>query len=319
MTKSSALDHAKAWGDFWQANIGSSTGARAGTEGGGCLPARWSAIEEAQKGVWAEFASGLPENAKVLDLATGDGRVLGWMANLRSDLDLHGVDLAPALPAPPQGVTTQGSVRMEALPSDDGAYDAIVSQFGFEYGNVRLTAGEIARVLKPGGTVGLIVHRGDGPILEHNAARRAAIRWVLDEEKAGDAVRRGLAEGANAAGGGAQQAHDAAAKVARTALNRYGEGSPGWEIAEAMRRSVVGAARSGNGPAAVRETVAIIETQARNEMARIISLEHACRTADDRDTLNAALAANGFAPTHQRSLREPNGRAFADMLIFSRS
>lgn len=62
---------------------------------------------------------------------------------------------------------------MESLPFRDGEFAAVISQLGFEYGEVAKVAAEAARVLAPAGKVGLMVHRGDGPILEHSLARRA--------------------------------------------------------------------------------------------------------------------------------------------------
>jgi SAM-dependent methyltransferase len=205
------MSDAAAWSDFWAVN--------AGAPQGGCLPQRWAAIEDAQAAVWREFITSLPEGAKVLDLATGDGRVLGWMRASRADLVLTGIDLAPALPAPPEGTETRGGVAMESLPFGDGEFAAVVSQFGFEYGEVAKVAAEIARVLAPGGMVGLMVHRGDGPILEHNLARRAAIDWVLGEQQLGAILRQAL----DAPNGGPQVAAQVAAAIGLVGARRFGE------------------------------------------------------------------------------------------------
>ena len=177
-------DDAKAWGDFWANNSGGG--------GAGCLPERWAAIEEAQRAAWRDFVNQLPEAARILDLATGDGRVLRWMREERADLTLTGIDLAPALPPAPLGTETRGGVAMEDVPFADDSFDAVVSQFGFEYGESAKVAGEITRVLAPGGKVGLMVHRGDGPILEHNRTRARAIEWALGEVDVVNAVAKAL-------------------------------------------------------------------------------------------------------------------------------
>lgn len=122
---------------------------------------------------------------------------------------------------------------MEALPFDAGSVDAVVSQFGFEYGDIAAGATEIARVLAPAGTVALMVHRGDGPILEHNRARQAQIDWVLGEVDVAGAVRRAL----NTAGAGPAVAAQVAAAVARLGEAKFGRSSPAWEIPEALRRA----------------------------------------------------------------------------------
>lgn len=297
------MSDAAAWSDFWAAN--------ADAPQGGCLPQRWAAIEEAQADAWRAFIAALPEGAKVLDLATGDGRVLGWMRAARGDLELTGIDLAPDLPAPPAGTTTRGGIAMESLPFGDGEFAAVVSQFGFEYGDVAKVAGEIARVLAPGGSVGLMVHRGDGPILEHNLARRVAIDWVLDEQRLGAILRQAL----DAPNGGPDVAAQVAAAIGIVGANRFGQDSPGWEIPEAMRRAVLLGAEAGRD--SILATVTQIEARAANEVGRIASLERACAVADQREALAAAFAAQGLALQTTSDVCEPSGRALASFLTFS--
>lgn len=296
-------DDAKAWGDFWASN--------AGGNANGCLPDRWAVIEQAQRGAWNGFVAGLDSGARVLDLATGDGRVLGWMRKVRPDLALEGIDLAPTLPPAPQGTKTQGGVAMEALPFEDDSFDAVVSQFGFEYGDVAKVAAEIARVLKPGGAVGIMVHRGDGPILEHNLKRRRELLWALKEKGIARKLRSALAGGPAAVEGAAKQA----AKVAQAGAKKFGQQSPAWEIPEAIRRSCLMGQRAGVG--SIIETIGRIEAQAKNELGRIASLNRACGTADKREKLHAAFGAHGL--THQRTapVSEPSGRALADFITFS--
>jgi SAM-dependent methyltransferase len=297
------MSDAAAWSDFWAANAGSGEG--------GCLPQRWAAIEQAQRSAWRGFVAEVPEGASVLDLATGDGRVLGWMRAERADLALTGIDLAPALPAPPEGTTTRGGIAMESLPFGDGAFAAIVSQFGFEYGDVPKVAAEIARVLAPGGSVGLMVHRGDGPILEHNAARRAAIDWVLGEQQ----LTAILTQALDAPNGGPQVAAQVAGAIGMLGARRFGEDSPGWEIPEALRRAVLLGAEAGRD--SILATIAEIESRAANEIGRIASLERACATADQRDALAAAFAAHGLSLRATSDVCEPSGRALASFLTFS--
>lgn len=297
------MSDAAAWSDFWAAN--------AGAPQGGCLPQRWAAIEDAQADAWRAFIAALPEGAKVLDLATGDGRVLGWMHAARGDLDLTGIDLAPDLPAPPAGTTTRGGIAMESLPFGDGEFAAVVSQFGFEYGDVAAVAGEIARVLARGGSVGLMVHRGDGPILEHNLARRAAIGWVLEEQKLGAILRQAL----DAPNGGPDVTAQVAAAIGLVGASRFGEDSPGWEIPEALRRAVLLGAEAEQG--SILATVSEIEARAANEVGRIASLERACGVADQREALAAAFAGHGLSLQASSDVCEPSGRALASFLTFS--
>lgn len=300
-------DEAKAWGDFWAIN---SRGSAAGGDGGGCLPQRWAAIEQAQASAWLSFIGDLAKGAKLLDLATGDGRVLRWMQSSRADLQLQGIDLAPQIPAPPPGIVTQGGVAMEALPFGDNHFDAVVSQFGFEYGNVTKVAAEIARVLAKGGKVGLMVHRGDGPILEHNKQRRRELLWALKEKAVARKVRSILRDGPP----GIEKAAKLAGKAADQGAAKFGQQSPAWEIPEAIRRSCLMGRRAGVG--SIIDTVGAIERQADNEIGRIRSLAKACATADARDKIVDGFAVHGISHTNSSPICEPSGRALADFITF---
>jgi SAM-dependent methyltransferase len=295
------------WSDFWAdtADAGSFV------TGGGCLPGHSPALENAQKDMWSGFVAKLPKSAHLLDLATGDGRVLKWMLSRRRDLKLAGVDIAPRLPVSPRGTKIRGGVAMEALPFPDSRFHAVTSQFGFEYGDVDRTAAEIARVLRPGGKVGLLVHRGDGPILEHNRTRAEAIAWALDERVIVGRACSALTVGS----GNPQLALDAAERTAHAGERRFGRHSPGWEISEAVRQTLLVGGRS--GARSMLATLAMIERQARNELARIGSLAQACATADDREGMIAAFAAAGLGLRTTREVCEPSGRAFGDFLVFA--
>ncbi len=296
----------EAWSAFWAQNAHGGRGA----DSTGCLPQRWAAIEEAQRAVWSGFAEDLPKGARLLDLATGDGRILGWLAAERDDLSLVGVDLAPILPPSPAGATTQGGVAMEDLPFADRSFAAVTSQFGFEYGDIPRVAREVARVLQPSGRVGLLVHRGDGPILAHNLARKEQIEWAIAER-----ATIAKAKSVLASGGGFQAAHDQVARVVAEGAKLYGQGSPAWEIPEAVRRSIVMGSRAGTQ--SVIETLDAIAYQANNEIGRIDSLARACAAADDRDALLSAMAAAGLQLKNDKPIGERSGRAFADFLEFA--
>jgi len=160
-----------AWAEYWT----SAGGARPA-----CLPNAKNGVEAAQRLVWAAFAKGLARRAKLLDIGTGDGAVLAALS-ARRDLELTGVDNAPALPRPQKGMRLLANVAAEQLPFGDGRFDAIVSQFGFEYADTARAAAEAGRVLRTGGAVHMIVHHRDGPIVEHNRARREALLWAIGE------------------------------------------------------------------------------------------------------------------------------------------
>ena len=288
----------EAWNDFWAAD----------RHGGGCLAAsaEWHAIEAAQRRIWKEFVKPIPRGGRVLDLATGNGVVMGWLLAERRDLRPVGVDLASHLPRPPKGARSRGGVAMEALPFPDDSQDAVVSQFGVEYGDLTRVAREIGRVLKKGGRLGLITHRLDGPILAHNRPRRDGLRWALEELELISKARAGLA-----------LRHlgilvpPALAAAPQEAASRYGAGSAAWEFAEAIVQTLnLGRHDSARN---VLDTLDTLETKARNEIGRIDSLETACQATADLGRLEQLFVTNGLHLETREAVHEPYAtRPFAD-------
>lgn len=296
---------AKAWGEFWKRNSGG--------DATGCLPERWATIEDAQRAAWRGFAAGLPEGAHLLDCATGDGRVLRWLREERGDLELTGIDRAEELPPAPEGTVLRGGIAMEALLFEDGTFHAVTSQFGFEYGDTAKVAGEMGRVLRDGGAIGLMVHRGDGPILEHNRVRREAIRWAIKEKQIVATVMRALTDPRGGFGPAAQ----VGAALAMLGAKLHGEASPAWEIPEAARRTIIMGHQRGAQPSEIETTLSAITEQADNELGRIASLERACGRADAREAIIESFSAHGLALARTDEITEKSGRAFADFLTFS--
>ena len=281
-----------AWENYWRAGAGQPSG---------CLPAGLEAIDAEQARRWRAFALALPKGAKVVDLATGDGAVLRRLAGVRQDLTLTGFDSARTLPPPPRGVRLKGGIAMERLPLRDQSVTAVTSQFGFEYGDIGTAAGEVARVLTPGGFVALLTHRLDSPILEHNRARRAGLLWVVDERRLIQRARAVLP--ALVPGGPVpREIETAPAEGAQ----RFGADSSGWEVAEAVRRCLASGAPDG-GRAALDQ----LDRLVRNEVGRIESLEGACRTAGDGQAITDALRTAGLSQLERTDARESgSGRAF---------
>lgn len=289
----------KAWGDFWSQQRGQGSG--------GCLPEGWRGIEVSQRAAWRDFTRQLPRDARVLDLATGDGRVLHWLIEDCPELEATGIDLAPKLPEPPAKTTFFAGVAMEDLPFPAGRFHAVVSQFGFEYGDILRVAQETARVLKPGGLLGLVTHRLDGPILSHNRDRRRQIAWIFDRKNLFALARSILAR----RNGGFAATPLAIADIVQEGAQRFGPQSAAWEISEAVRRALM------MPPEVTADVIGRlidqISAQARNEMARIGSLEKACRTTSDSVAFDAAIAAAGFGVLSTAALRAPNDEdPFAD-------
>jgi len=164
------MDKRQAWADFW---INEQR-----PDSRGCLAEAGDGLAGIQERAWQEFAVSLPRGASVLDLGTGDGAVLKRLRAKRPDLRLTGVDSASRLSPPPTGIRLKAGVAIESLPYPDAGFDAVTSQFGYEYGRTAEAAAEVARVLKPAGRFLFIVHHRAGPVVAHNQARAAALRWA---------------------------------------------------------------------------------------------------------------------------------------------
>jgi SAM-dependent methyltransferase len=103
----------------------------------------------------------LPAGTRVLDIATGTGNLAIPLA--RSGCIVTGVDIAPNLlvqareRAAAEGQTaTFDEGDAEQLPYPDASFDAVVSMFGAMFApRPELVASELARVLKPGGTLAM--------------------------------------------------------------------------------------------------------------------------------------------------------------------
>jgi len=296
---------AKAWGDFWAEQQARGSG--------GCLPEGWRGIEDVQTQAWATFARTLPTPCELLDLATGDGRVMGWLLEHHTKLTAIGVDLAPQLPPPPSGTTVKANVSMEDLPFDDASFDAVVSQFGFEYGAIEQVAAEIARVLKPKGKVGLLTHRFDGPILAHNTGRRQLFGWIFERKDLFNVAKDGLQYRSDER----PYVPAGVTQAVQEARQRFGGQSVAWEISEAVRRALlVGPTVSSEQIAATLDTIA---DRAQNEIGRINSLESACRVTQDSESFEKALQSAGLSTQSVMPLSETaEAVPFADFRVIAR-
>ena len=102
-------------------------------------------------------AAEVAEGTRLLDVGTGPGYVAGRAAERGATV--VGVDVAEAMLALARRLHPGLDVRaadVHALPFEDGSFDAAVANFVLPHlGNPERAAGELARVLAPGGRVAL--------------------------------------------------------------------------------------------------------------------------------------------------------------------
>jgi SAM-dependent methyltransferase len=292
-------DNRRAWADFWRAGR---------TKPSTCLPAALEQIDAAQSALWRGLARDLPKRAYVLDLGTGDGIVLRKLAQSRPDLRLTGIDSAPILPPPPKGIVLKPDVALESLPFPAGRFDALTSQFGYEYGDTAAAAAEVARVLKQGGRFLFALHRRDGPIVAHNLPRRDALRWALGESGQLDKARTLAAARRLSLLPTPPSFRAAPAEASR----RFPGQSAAGEFLEAILQTLELGRHA--PPDEVLDALAELESKAINEIARIDTLDRAACDSDRIDFIVEQLRAAGMAVDAPASLVERSGRAFAWVL-----
>lgn len=175
---------ARAWSAFWQEQGGDSR----------CLAHAEADLRRTLEDHWTAFAASLPPGAGILDIGCGAGLVGRNLLAARPDLRITGVDLAQ-VPAPSDPrIELLPATPMERLPFQDEMFDAAVSQYGFEYGDVAGAAREAARVLKPGARFSFVVHHSGSPMVHEGRHRDRLLRALL-----GDGVKRAFLSGSAAA------------------------------------------------------------------------------------------------------------------------
>ena len=132
---------------------------------------------------WSDFFSIMPVDSRILDLATGSGAVLNIAAATSLKFRLHGVDQADIGTIGPGGSTLHPNITIESLPFDAASFDAITSQYGFEYSDTPATIQEIARVSAPAASLRLLIHAKDGEVYRSTSARLKRIETVMQGKR----------------------------------------------------------------------------------------------------------------------------------------
>jgi ubiquinone/menaquinone biosynthesis C-methylase UbiE len=130
----------------------------------------------------SDLAPALPRKTSLVDVGTGPGYLLGYLAKVRPDLKLWGLDFSydmirrarprPAAPAP------RAPVRLVVadaclLPFPGGVFDHVVATFSFHIWPCPVAGlQELRRVLKPGGQAWVYELRREATIAHLQAFAR---------------------------------------------------------------------------------------------------------------------------------------------------
>ncbi|MDE0193533.1 MAG: methyltransferase domain-containing protein [Gammaproteobacteria bacterium] len=183
---------------------------------------------------WHGILDRLPTNARIVDLATGNGAIALIAAQHGrrhgKQLEITAVDYAEINPTTLfsntpfaqdlRGIRFLSNTPIEATGLPDHACDLAMSQFGLEYADADAAVAEIARLLKRREAVfAAMVHHADSAIVRQ---AREGVEQILACEKSGlhAAIRDLLGRLDKLAARGKDAADDERAKALRTAINR---------------------------------------------------------------------------------------------------
>jgi len=181
------------WDQYWQADRLAS-----------CLNIETPNYSADMRAGWSAFFSGMPDGAKVLDICTGNGAVAAIAVETAREVsktfDVHGVDGAEIDPARfvPQAaetlkaVTFLGRTAAEALPFDDGSFDAVTSNYGIEYTERQRSIPEAARVLKSAGRLRFVVHAVEGTVMRDTKTALDQTAFIMDKVRLHTLARRAI-------------------------------------------------------------------------------------------------------------------------------
>ncbi len=146
--------------------------------------------DEALQQFWSAFFVALlsagASQPRILDLGSGDGAVAGFALEAAASeshaIEVHCLDLSPAALSLvkrqfPAIVPLCASAA--DIPTANGRFHAVVSQFGMEYAGIDAVA-ETARVLSPGGRFAAVLHQRGGAIFEECQAIAEALQATQD-------------------------------------------------------------------------------------------------------------------------------------------
>ncbi|MBL8630881.1 MAG: class I SAM-dependent methyltransferase [Rhodospirillaceae bacterium] len=172
----------KIWDSYWHDSRIFSTVAESSPQAEATLEAHW-----------AEFFNELPNGAAILDLGCGNGHVCLMAARASEATGKHfrifGVDSAAIDPVkfvPKEEllktVEFKGQVPMEVLPYQSGQFDAVVSQYGMEFGDSRAPA-EAVRVMKRGAKFCAIMFAANTAPVVQVASKMRQSQFLLNGTK----------------------------------------------------------------------------------------------------------------------------------------
>ncbi|MDH4109252.1 MAG: class I SAM-dependent methyltransferase [Gammaproteobacteria bacterium] len=335
MTKRSSKETALAAGDAWSRYWASRTLHS-------CPCAFSGNYDDEIREFWLGFFGDLPDGARVLDIGTGNGAVafLACDAARQSDRTFHveGIDAAeihPAEAARQHGIDASQVVfssrtACEQTGYPDARFDAVSSQYAVEYSRVADTLAEIARILKPGGRAGFILHHKDSEALATTRAEIRAFDFLRDEAALVVPSRRllkrlGYARNPQDLAKRLQEPESKRLRAEIEALigkvGQFAGENPQAAFAQAIALQVARILNGvgTNGPAAAMESLRILEDEMAAHRARLEAIRKAAQDATDLDRFCETARAVGLLPSAPAELRRAGRELLGWTLSASRA
>lgn len=174
----------KAWDSYWSQGYKTSFGALFNNGYEGII-----------KNIWERFFINLTGANEVLDLCTGNASLLRLgkqTIKASSQIKLTGVDYADIRPQDSFGeeanIDLLFNVNIEKLPFRNNSFDYVISNFGFEYSDIKKSINEVARILKPGGKVLLVCHCFDSILIKSNSEELLLLEEMFEKNNVLDSL-----------------------------------------------------------------------------------------------------------------------------------
>lgn len=152
-----------------------------------------STYDDRMAPAWRDFFHELPDQARILDLCTGNGAIAvlaSELSRLKSKrFHVTGIDFADIDPKrfvtkhveDLQAIEFIAKVNAESLPFSTASQDAVVSQYGIEYTDIGRSFGEAVRVLAPHGRLRFGMHAAEGSVVASTHLAIADANFLLEE------------------------------------------------------------------------------------------------------------------------------------------
>ncbi len=164
-------------------------------DGAGSCCGLGSGAGQTLEAFWRDVFSTVRPGSRVLEIGCGAGQVSNWAADAGRQLEVIASDIhdRPEAVKLRPGVAFLGRARAEALPLPPESIDIVVSNFAFEYTpSTQQAAGELVRVLRPGGAGALVIHSKDSTVTASGHSHLGAFRKLVEADVPGR-IRRAAA------------------------------------------------------------------------------------------------------------------------------